>query len=710
MPVSAPKSVNRMINANIIAVFVLCIIGILVRLPGLDYISGDMAECLLPWYDALPMGQGIGVLKDFPGNYGMPYATVIWLLHLFPGQPHIKIKIVSIIFEYLTAVASGLLASSFFKGKRKMMVFVIAFGMTLLYPVLVINGAYWGQCDGIYSFFVLMMIYMLLRDKNVPAMVFLGFAVAFKLQTMFIIPFVILYYFRRRSFSLKLFLIVPLVVEILYIPAFIAGYGPLAPITIYMGQASFYPQMYMHYPGLWCYFWSIADYEMMHLPVIGWVLIGYAVLFAGLLLKGRDVSDKTWLSIAFWSALFPVYFFPAMHERYSFLAELIGITYFIVYLKRFFAPLALWATISWAVYQPIIMDRFPEQYKTAIGMFFILALITYLMAKDIVKDEGNSYGSLFDDKRERTNKGWKLFDKYGIILIAFSVIGLVFFSLFKTIGFVATEYSEYVIADQAIPRTVFASLYDGMVGSMGPYAFKSLSVVFLIVSAFIWSRVAFFDKKGIKPLVFVMAFLFMPVSALYSVLLGSIDGICLLLSGIGTLFIARDNKLFGKYMAAGVLFGLSIAIFPAYLILLLGVIMIINDRKEIIERKYLITIGISILIAVISACLAPCAGMDIGTGLLALVSGFKIHAAALFPVSVLLLIMCFRNYHYILPMIIFQYGVTIGFGRYIAFVRAIHHFLIPLSYAVAGMMTVAVIMIDSRIKNQKDHSEGIVNK
>ena len=108
----------------ILALILIGGVGLAVRISGLGHLSGDMIDCYLPWYDSVPAGQGISVLQNYDGDYGLPYATVLWLLHYLPGEALIKIKLVSVVFEYLTALAAGLLASYFFEGVKKQIAFV----------------------------------------------------------------------------------------------------------------------------------------------------------------------------------------------------------------------------------------------------------------------------------------------------------------------------------------------------------------------------------------------------------------------------------------------------------------------------------------------------------------------------------------------------------------------------------------------------------
>ncbi len=684
-------------------IFILALIliggaGLAVRIPGLGHLSGDMIDCYLPWYDSVPAGQGISVLQNYDGDYGLPYATVLWLLHYLPGEALIKIKLVSVVFEYLTALAAGLLASYFFEGVKKQIAFVAGFGITILYPALVMNGAYWGQCDGIYVGFVLLMILALFKDKPALAFVFLGFAVTSKLQTIFIIPFLILYWYRRRNFSLLYMLIVPVVVEILYIPGMLAGYSPLSPITMYMAQTTEYPQMYMHYPNLWCYFWSLADYEMFHVPVIGWVAMGLALMFSFLMLKGRDLNDKTWISVALWSSLFPVYFLPAMHERYSMIAELVAVVYAIIHIKRSWTSVFLWLTISWAVYQPMMMDRFPEQEKTAIGMMAVFMALTFFTVKDIVEDSGAEK----EGSKKITGSELKileLFDRVGIRPVAAVCFMIYAYAGMKALKFAPMEVLDCVMDNLALPHTPLYVIIERIVNSLGnamgisavmssamavSVPVKIFGIVMMAVASVLWTKAVFTTDNTVGKKLFSIGILFLPATVFYPLILGSMDGVSIILCSAAMLI----RKKTGGTVSPCLLAALAVAISPAYIILVFAMGLMMNGLSAL-RRSALVTV-ICAGAALLTGFLAPLAGMSLGTSFAAFGYGFVIQGALWVPLSLILLVLILWDYRFLIPLMLFEFGVTIGYGKYVGSVKIKYHILIQMM-VVCTILSVLII-------------------
>ena len=67
-------------NLPLLSAAVFALLGIGMRLPLLDFISGDSEFCLLPWYDEI-LQSGLG---QQVGNYNLVYQFLIFLLTKLP--------------------------------------------------------------------------------------------------------------------------------------------------------------------------------------------------------------------------------------------------------------------------------------------------------------------------------------------------------------------------------------------------------------------------------------------------------------------------------------------------------------------------------------------------------------------------------------------------------------------------------------------------
>ena len=62
------------------------------------------------------------------------------------------------------------------------------FSIALFLPTVVLNGAYWGQCDSIYGAMVVHALALLLEDRPKSSVVLMAVAFSFKLQAIFVLP------------------------------------------------------------------------------------------------------------------------------------------------------------------------------------------------------------------------------------------------------------------------------------------------------------------------------------------------------------------------------------------------------------------------------------------------------------------------------------------------------------------------------------------
>lgn len=74
------------------------------------------------------------------------------LMTYIPWKPMYMIKVLSIAFDYLLAFAVADFACKIKREKRDSAIFQAVYAIVLLLPPVVLNSAYWGQCDSIFPF------------------------------------------------------------------------------------------------------------------------------------------------------------------------------------------------------------------------------------------------------------------------------------------------------------------------------------------------------------------------------------------------------------------------------------------------------------------------------------------------------------------------------------------------------------------------------
>lgn len=288
-------------------------------------ISGDMFIFLKPWAEIMKENGGIHALNSQLGNYGVLYQTIIALMTYLPIQYEYAYKIFSMVFDFaLAAVAAA--AVKDFSGSRPKAFFTYVF--VIMIPSVMLNSAAWGQCDSVFSFFCVLCFWLLMRQKYFPAFLSYGVAFAFKLQAVFLAPFIIFFYLKERKFSALNFLAVPLMMILSSIVGIIEGRSVLAPLEIYLEQAGTYPSISLNYPSFWTVLMK-NDVEDYYAELSGYcIAFALAVLLVELILLLRRTEKYTknmYLFAAFLMTYSCVLFLPAMHERYSYLYIIFGL-------------------------------------------------------------------------------------------------------------------------------------------------------------------------------------------------------------------------------------------------------------------------------------------------------------------------------------------------------------------------------------------------
>src|SRR5215208_2776247 len=135
------------------------ITGMGLRFAGLNFLSIDMHYYILGWYDKLAVA-GFTSLREPFSNYTPPYLYLLFLITKTAGLiPKISaIKLISICFDLLNAfLIYKLLKIKYAQGVMAL----IGATFFLLLPTVLLNSAYWGQSDAIYTFFFVACIFFL---------------------------------------------------------------------------------------------------------------------------------------------------------------------------------------------------------------------------------------------------------------------------------------------------------------------------------------------------------------------------------------------------------------------------------------------------------------------------------------------------------------------------------------------------------------------
>lgn len=380
-----------------VAIILISIAAIFIRTIFLESVSGDMKGCLIPWFNAIKQNGGLQALSEQTGDYNLLYQTIIALLTYIPANPIHLYKAVSIAFDFALAAAVArfcfVLASERHPNAHCYAISLLAYGFILFIPTVFLNSSMWGQCDAIYSTFCVMSLLCLYRNRLIKASIYFGIALAFKLQAVFIAPFLCTFFLNYRlhihkGFKAKdalLFIIPIMVVWLSGAVAYCYGRNPLDTFPIYFEQIDIYDNICLKCPNFWGLFITLP-YKTKQILINPSLAICFTVLLCGLFytLKHKTLNNQSnFLVTATWFTWTAVMLLPKMHERYTFMIDI-----FLVLLsftnKRFvkYAAISL-AINTWIYYYFFTGPLFPPLYTkiarsviySAAYLFFTCSLV-----------------------------------------------------------------------------------------------------------------------------------------------------------------------------------------------------------------------------------------------------------------------------------------------------------------------------------------------
>ena len=312
-------------NGSLLFVLAATLLSLAARVPMRDFVSKDMAESLLPWYAQIAENGGFRGLGTQVGNYNLPYQSLIALMTSIPIQPVYAYKICSVLFDYLLAVAAGGIVRHITGDRLKS---ALCYGAVVFLPTVALNSAMWGQCDSIFTFFLAACFLMLLKEKYTVAFLLYGASLAFKLQAVFFLPFLLFFYGKEKKFSVLQFLLCLIPPVVLSLGGVLQGRSLLDILRVYRSQTTDSAEISYSYPSFWN--GLLKNGEEEHLAQVELLAIFVALaMLAGLVLtlwrSKRAFAETEHLSIVVFLTYTCVLFLPCMHERYGYPYLLFGL-------------------------------------------------------------------------------------------------------------------------------------------------------------------------------------------------------------------------------------------------------------------------------------------------------------------------------------------------------------------------------------------------
>lgn len=299
----------------------LLLAAMVLRALCMEHETLDYQNFLTRWVATLREQGGLRGLRWNIGNYNIPYLFFLALFTYVDIRDLYLIKLLSVLFDVLLAWGVMRTVYCFTKSPVKVLG---AFFVTLFLPTVVLNGAYWGQCDSIYAAFAVWSVYFALKERPVLSVCAIALSFAFKLQAVFLMPVFLIFIFAKkmRWYHLGAF---PLAYFAAVSPALLAGRSFRSTVMLYFDQAGSVGSG-LNYNSSSAYAFLKNPTDTQLLSRIG-IIAAFAfllLLFAFCYIQRRKLSDRVLLLCSLLIVTAVPFLLPHMHDRYFFIADVLS--------------------------------------------------------------------------------------------------------------------------------------------------------------------------------------------------------------------------------------------------------------------------------------------------------------------------------------------------------------------------------------------------
>jgi Gpi18-like mannosyltransferase len=344
----------------------------------IEYKTLDYYASLKPWYNTI-VSQGFSAFGTNFSTYNPPYLYLLYIIaRLLPNLPTvIAVKLPSLVTDFVCGYFVYRIITIRHDDNLSPMVACL---VVLFAPTVVLNSAFWGQADSLFTAGMLACIYYTMTEKYVWAFLSFGIALAFKLQAIFLLP-LLFALFLRNKIPWKYLLLIPLVPLLALVPAMLAGRPVPDLINIYAYQASQFQLLTMNAASIYSWFPTTNQvFNLLYLPgVIAGAIAAY-MFFLITYKSNREITSPIILELALLATLIIPFCLPKMHERYFYPADIISIAFAFYEPQLFYIPILVGGA-SFLSYQSFLFgsDLVPLPVLTFVLLVAISILLYHIL-------------------------------------------------------------------------------------------------------------------------------------------------------------------------------------------------------------------------------------------------------------------------------------------------------------------------------------------
>lgn len=358
--------------------FIICLflLAFLIRWKLMPIESADYWGFLAEWMKRIRAGGGFLSLREQISNYTSPYMYLMCLISYITDNDLYGLKLVSVLFDYLAAIAVFLIVYKLTGNVRKS---ILGMAALLLSPTVILDSAYWCQCDIIYTCFLLFAMYFFFRGSSRWCLIFVGISFSFKLQAVFLLPFLVIMWLKGQTIRFRDFVWIPVSYVVSALPAWLMGRDFKELMLVYFNQTNTYPWGTLEYPNIYALLGEAMP-DMRHADEVSGAGSFMTVILLGciayyLYTRKLKLTGELMVTLALFTVAVAVYCLPHMHDRYGFLIDLLAIIYGVLHVKKL--PVTCgFMVISVLIFMPylIAVHLVPLQY-ISIAMLGLIVFV-----------------------------------------------------------------------------------------------------------------------------------------------------------------------------------------------------------------------------------------------------------------------------------------------------------------------------------------------
>lgn len=275
-------------------------------------------------------------------------------LTFFTQKALLSIKFINTIFDFLLAIGVWAIVKNYTGNKVKA---IIAYSVSLFLPSVLLISGMWGKSETVVAALLVWMIYSVLKNRIVTAVLFFSLAFSIKWWAIFLLPLLVIYLLAKKRSLIFTLVLIPAFLLMFSLPAMLQGNSVSSVLLIYLQQGETITTINSTLPTLNTLLKSGIGQNLKIDAINGseQTLLFTMIDRLTALLAVFVVSIFSWLAWVFkpdwnwvqtirfslFSSLIMPFFLPKISSTYFFMATVLALIYAFLVPKKFWYLIAI---------------------------------------------------------------------------------------------------------------------------------------------------------------------------------------------------------------------------------------------------------------------------------------------------------------------------------------------------------------------------------